>query len=34
MTSHLKKAEQAEAQAREKDQKDKAKRYSQQIMSG
>ena len=32
--SQLKKAERAEAQAQEKDQKDKAKRYSQRIMSG
>ena len=30
----MKKAERVEAQAREKDQKDKAKRYSQQIMGG
>ena len=34
LTSQLKKAERAEAQAQEKDQKDKAKHYSQQIMSG
>ena len=34
LTSQLKKAERAETQAREKEQKDKAKRYSQQIMSG
>ena len=34
LTSQLKKAERAEAQAREKDQKDKAKRYSQRITSG
>ena len=34
LTSQLKKAEWAEAQAREKDQKDKAKRYSQRITSG
>ena len=34
LTSQLKKVEQAEAQAREKDQKDKAKRYSQRITSG
>ena len=34
LTSQLKKAEQAETQAREKEQKDKAKRYSQWIMSG
>ena len=34
LTSHLKKVERAEAQAREKEQKDKAKRYSQQITSG
>ena len=34
LTSQLKKAERAEAQALEKDQKDKAKRYSQRIMSG
>ena len=34
LTSQLKKAERAEAQAREKEQKDKAKRYSQGIMSG
>ena len=34
LTSQLKKAEQAEAQAREKDQKDRAKCYSQWIMSG
>ena len=34
LTSQLKKAEQAETQAREKEQKDKAKGYSQQIMSG
>ena len=34
LTSQLKKAEQAEAQALEKDQKDKAKRYSQRITSG
>ena len=34
LTSQLKKAERAEAQAREKEQKDKAKRYSQQITSG
>ena len=34
MTSQLKKVERAEAQAREKEQKDKAKRYSQRITSG
>ena len=34
LTSQLKKAEQAEAQAQEKDQKDKAKRYSKRITSG
>ena len=34
LTSQLKKAERAEAQAQEKDQKDKAKRYSQRIKSG
>ena len=34
LTSQLKKAERAEAQAREKDQKDKAKCYSQRITSG
>ena len=34
LSSQLKKAERAEAQAREKDQKDKAKRYSQRITSG
>ena len=34
LTSQLKKAERAEAQAREKDQKDRAKRYSQRITSG
>ena len=34
LTSQLKKAERAEAQAREKDQKDRAKRYSQWITSG
>ena len=34
LTSQLKKAEQAEAQAQEEDQKDKAKRYSQRITSG
>ena len=34
LTSQLKKAERAEAQAREKEQKDKAKRYSQRITSG
>ena len=34
LMSQLKKAEQAEAQAQEKDQKDKAKRYSQRIKSG
>ena len=34
LTSQLKKAELAETQAREKEQKDKAKHYSQQIMSG
>ena len=34
LTSQLKKAERAEAQALEKDQKDKAKHYSQRIMSG
>ena len=34
LTSQLKKAERAEAQAREKDQKDKAKRYSKRITSG
>ena len=34
LTSQLKKAEREEAQALEKDQKDKAKRYSQRIMSG
>ena len=33
LTSQLKKAERAEAQALEKDQKDKAKRYSQRIMT-
>ena len=33
LTSQLKKAERAEAQALEKDQKDKAKRYSQRITS-
>ena len=33
LTSRLKKAERAEAQALEKDQKDKAKRYSQRITS-
>ena len=33
LTSQLKKAERAVAQAQEKDQKDKAKRYSQRIMS-
>ena len=32
--SQLKKAERAEAQVLEKDQKDKAKRYSQRITSG
>ena len=34
LTSQLKKAERAEAQAREKEQKDKAKQYSQRITSG
>ena len=34
LTSQLKKAERAEAQAREKDQKDRAKCYSQRITSG
>ena len=34
LTSQLKKAERAEAQTREKDQKDKAKCYSQRITSG
>ena len=34
LTSQLRKAERAEAQAQEKDQKDKAKCYSQRIMSG
>ena len=34
LTSQLKKAERAEAQALEKDQKDKAKRYSKRITSG
>ena len=34
LMSQLKKAERAEAQAREKDQKDKAKHYSQRITSG
>ena len=34
LTSQLKKAERAEAQAREKEQKDKAKWYSQRITSG
>ena len=34
MTSQLKKAERAETQAREKEQKEKAKRYSQRITSG
>ena len=34
MTSQLKKAERAEAQAQEKEQKDKAKWYSQRITSG
>ena len=34
LTSQLKKAERAEAQAQEKEQKDKAKRYSQRITSG
>ena len=34
LTSQLKKAERAETQAREKEQKDKAKGYSQQITSG
>ena len=34
LTSQLKKAERAEAQVLEKDQKDKAKRYSQRITSG
>ena len=34
LTSQLKKAERAEAQAREKEQKDKAKCYSQRITSG
>ena len=34
LTSQLKKAERAEAQVLEKEQKDKAKRYSQRIMSG
>ena len=34
LTSQLKKAERAEVQAREKEQKDKSKRYSQRITSG
>ena len=34
LTSQLKRAERAEAQAQEKEQKDKAKRYSQRITSG
>ena len=34
LTSQLKKAERAEAQAREKDQRDKAKQYSQRITGG
>ena len=34
LTSQLKKVERAEAQAREKDQKDRAKHYSQRITSG
>ena len=34
LTSQLKKAERAEAQVQEKEQKDKAKRYSQRITSG
>ena len=34
LTSQLRKAEQVEAQAQEKDQKDKAKHYSQRITSG
>ena len=34
LSSQLKKAERAETQAREKDQKDKAKRYSQRITGG
>ena len=34
LTSQLKKAERVEAQAREKEQKDKAKQYSQRITSG
>ena len=34
LMSQLKKAERAEAHAQEKDQKDKAKHYSQRIMSG
>ena len=34
MTSQLKKAERVEAQAREKEQKDRAKRYSQRITGG
>ena len=34
LTSQLKKVERAEAQAHEKEQKDKAKRYSQRITSG
>ena len=34
LTSQLKKVERAEAQAQEKEQKDKAKRYSQRITSG
>ena len=34
LSSQLKKVERAEAQAREKDQKDKAKRYSQRITGG
>ena len=34
LISQLKKAERAEAQAQEKEQKNKAKRYSQRIMSG
>ena len=34
LSSQLKKAERAEAQARDKDQRDKAKRYSQRITGG
>ena len=34
MTSQLKKVERAEAQAREKEQRDKAKHYSQRITGG